>query len=119
LSTPPVLKQGNLEQAAQDHVQTALEYLQRQRPHSLSGYLNQCSVTLTVKKLRQKDETVSRLWHQDFSPKVRNSWRIMVSIHIGTNGGFFIGILEDMKQRRAKKMINSIYTKNNYNETYV
>lgn len=33
----PMLKQGHLEQVAQDHGRAAFEYLQRWRPHSLSG----------------------------------------------------------------------------------
>jgi len=33
----PLLKQGHLEQAAQDLVQAGLEYLQRRRLHNLPG----------------------------------------------------------------------------------
>jgi len=33
----PLLKQGHLQQAAQDLVQAGLEYLQRKRLHSLPG----------------------------------------------------------------------------------
>jgi len=36
-SPPPLLKQGHLQQAAQDFVQASLEYLQRWRIHSLPG----------------------------------------------------------------------------------
>jgi len=37
-SSPTLLpKQGHLEQAAQDHVQAGLEYLQRRRVHNLPG----------------------------------------------------------------------------------
>ena len=37
-SSPTLLpKQGHLQQAAQDHVQAGLEYLQRRRLHSLPG----------------------------------------------------------------------------------
>jgi len=36
-SPTPLPKKGHLEQAAQDLVQTGLEYLQRRRIHSLSG----------------------------------------------------------------------------------
>lgn len=34
----PLLKQANLEQVAQDHIQPGLEYLQRRRLHNLSGH---------------------------------------------------------------------------------
>jgi len=37
LVEPPLLKQGQLEQVAQDHVQTAFEYLRGWRVHSLPG----------------------------------------------------------------------------------
>lgn len=33
----PLSKQGQAEQVAQDHVQSATEYLQEQRLHNLSG----------------------------------------------------------------------------------
>jgi len=33
----PLLKQGHLQQAAEDHVQAGLEYLQRRRNHNPSG----------------------------------------------------------------------------------
>ena len=36
-SPTPLLKQGHLQQAAQDLVQMGLEYLQRRRLHSLPG----------------------------------------------------------------------------------
>jgi len=36
-SPTPLPKQGHLQQAAQDLVQAALEYLQRRRLHSLPG----------------------------------------------------------------------------------
>jgi len=36
-SPTPLLKQGHLQQPAQDHVQMGLEYLQRRRLHSLPG----------------------------------------------------------------------------------
>jgi len=36
-SPTPLLKQGHLQQAAQDFVQADLEYLQRRRIHTLSG----------------------------------------------------------------------------------
>jgi len=36
-SPTPLLKQGRLQQAAQDLVQAGLEYLQRRRKHNLSG----------------------------------------------------------------------------------
>jgi len=36
-SSTPLLKQGHLEQAAQDLVQAGLEYLQRSRIHNLPG----------------------------------------------------------------------------------
>ena len=36
-SPPPLLKLGHLQQAAQDHIQAGLEYLQKRRIHSLSG----------------------------------------------------------------------------------
>jgi len=36
-SPTPLPKQGHLEQAAQDHIQAGLEYLQRRRLHSLPG----------------------------------------------------------------------------------
>ena len=36
-SPTPLLKQGHLEQAAQDLVQAGFEYLQRRRIHKLSG----------------------------------------------------------------------------------
>jgi len=36
-SPTPLLKQGHLEQAAQDLVQEGFEYLQRRRLHNLSG----------------------------------------------------------------------------------
>jgi len=36
-SPTPLLKQGHLEQAAQDHVQAGLEYLQRRRLRNLTG----------------------------------------------------------------------------------
>jgi len=45
-----LLKQGHLQQAAQDRVQVGLEYLQRRRLHSPPGSLFQCSVTLRGKK---------------------------------------------------------------------
>jgi len=45
----PWLMQGYLETVAQDHVQTAFEYLQGWRLHNLSRQPMQCSVTLTVK----------------------------------------------------------------------
>jgi len=35
-SPTPMLKQGHLEQAAQDHIQAGFEYLQRRRIHNLS-----------------------------------------------------------------------------------
>ena len=37
-SPTPLLKQGHLQQAAQDLVQVGLEYLQRMRIHNLSGH---------------------------------------------------------------------------------
>jgi len=36
-SPTPLLKQGHLQQAAQDHTQVGLEYLQRRRLHKPSG----------------------------------------------------------------------------------
>jgi len=36
-SPTPLLKQGHLEQVAQDRVQVGLEYLQRRRTHNLPG----------------------------------------------------------------------------------
>ena len=36
-SPTPLPKQGHLQQAAQELVQAGLEYLQRRRPHNLSG----------------------------------------------------------------------------------
>jgi len=35
----PLTKQGHLQQAAQDHVQVGLEYLQRRRLHNFPGQL--------------------------------------------------------------------------------
>lgn len=40
----------SLDPVVQDHVQMAVEYLQRGRLHNLPGQLAWCSVTLTVKK---------------------------------------------------------------------
>jgi len=49
-SPTPLLKQGLLQQAAQDHIQVGFEYLQRRRIHNPSVLPVQCSVTLKVKK---------------------------------------------------------------------
>lgn len=40
----------------------------------------------------------------------------MVSKDIETNGGLFICILEEMKQRKAEEKNNSLYTENKYKE---
>jgi len=48
-SPTPLLKQGRLQQAAQDLTQVGLEYLQSWTIHNL-GNLFQCSVTLRGKK---------------------------------------------------------------------
>jgi len=49
-SPTPLLKQGHLQQAAQDPVQAGLEYLQRRRLQTSLGSLFQGSVTLRGKK---------------------------------------------------------------------
>jgi len=45
-----LLKEGRIEPIAQDHVQTAFEYLQGGRLTTSLGNLCQCLVTLTVKE---------------------------------------------------------------------
>jgi len=50
LVQPPLLKQGHLQQAAQDLVQARFEYLQRRRHYNPYRQPVQCSVTLKVKK---------------------------------------------------------------------
>jgi len=51
VQTPPPLKQGHLEQAAQDCAQGRFEHLQKRRLHNHLGSLFQCSITLNVNKL--------------------------------------------------------------------
>lgn len=54
----PLLRQGHVDQVAQDHVQMAFEDPQGRRPHSLPGQPVPLLSSLTVKSAVQREPSV-------------------------------------------------------------